>query len=166
MSPNTLLRNERLFRFAQMAPEPLLRRRTRRTLVVALAAGVTASAAVALAVPLRWTWVLLLPLVLHGPAFRKLSARGTRGLALAPAGLLDERQLQQVHSAYRRAYGIATAALAVLFTVFCLGRDLHPVRVGAVGLFLLVELMIWLPTAVLAWRLPDEDPDEPGPPAC
>lgn len=166
MSPHTLLRNERLFRFAQMSPELLLHRRTRRSLVVALAVGVIAMAAVALAVPPRWIWVLLLTFVLHKPAFRWLSTRGTRGLTLAPADLLDERQLQQTHSAYRCAYGITTAALAVLFTVFYLGRDFHPVRVGAVGLFFLLELMIWLPTAVLAWRLPDEELDEAETPAC
>lgn len=159
MSPNTLLRNEKLFRHAQAAPEPLIRRSTRRTLLVVLAACAFAMAAAAVLVPARWMWLVLLPVAAHQTTFRWLARRGTRGLALAPARLLDERQLAQVHSAYRRAYGVSTAALALLVPAFWLSRDWHPVRVGVGGLFLCVALMIWLPTAVLAWRLEDDEPD-------
>lgn len=160
MIRNTLLRNDRLFHLGQTAPEPQLRRRTRRTLLVVLALAVTGLTAVAMT-PHPDGWLLLLGLIPVQGTFRWLAWRGTRGLALAPSHLLDELQLQQVHSAYRRAYGINIAVLAVLFTVFFWSHEWHPVRIGVVGLFLLLELMIWLPTAILAWRLDDEDPVEP-----
>ncbi|WP_432590385.1 hypothetical protein ABVG11_37040 [Streptomyces sp. HD1123-B1] len=159
MIRNTFLRNERLFWLGQSAPEPMLRRRTRRVLLIILALTVIAMT-VAVMNPWQAGWWLFAALVLAQGAFRWIAWRGIRGLSLAPSHLLDELQLQQVHSAYRRAYGIITAAACVLLAVFLFSIERHPVRVAGVGLFLLLEMLIWLPTAILAWRLEDEDPAE------
>ncbi|MFI1156290.1 hypothetical protein [Streptomyces sioyaensis] len=171
MNLNAALCNEKLFRAAQIAQEPLLQRRTRRTLVVALGVAGTALAVAALSVPFEFAWVVLqLALVPQLIAFPWLARRGTRGLALAPSHLLDELQLQQVHSAFRRAYGITVAALVGLVVMnilagFLSGHFDYLFRVGAVGVFFLVQLMVWLPTAILAWRLNDEDPNDLHTPA-
>ncbi|MEU8825319.1 hypothetical protein [Streptomyces sp. NPDC048636] len=159
MVRNTFLRNERLFRLGQSAPEPMLRRRTRRVLLIILALSVIAMT-VAVMNPWQVGWWLFAGLVLGQGAFRWIAWRGIRGLSLAPSHLLDELQLQQVHSAYRRAYGIITAAACVVLALFLFSIGRHPVRVASVGIFLLLEMLIWLPTAILAWRLEDEDPAE------
>ncbi|WP_371666528.1 hypothetical protein OG985_47160 [Streptomyces sp. NBC_00289] len=159
MIRNTFLRNERLFQLGQSAPEPMPRRRTRRTLLVVLALTVIT---MTLAVMTPWqvgVW-LFAALILAQGMFRWIAWRGIRGLSLAPSHLLDELQLQQVHSAYRRAYGIITAAAWILLIVFFFSIGRHPVRVAGIGIFLLLEMLIWLPTAILAWRLEDEDPAE------
>ncbi|WP_146132470.1 hypothetical protein [Streptomyces solincola] len=43
--------------------------------------------------------------LLYG-SLRWIALRGTRGLAYAPPHLLDQRQVVEVRSAYRKAYGI------------------------------------------------------------
>jgi hypothetical protein len=77
MSRNTLLRNEYIYQLGQEATEPLLRRRTRRILLVLLTLGVIAMTAAGLQ-----SWKLcvemVLPLVIHQGAFRWLAWRGTR----------------------------------------------------------------------------------------
>ncbi|MFG2194578.1 hypothetical protein [Streptomyces sp. NPDC048639] len=164
MKFNTLLRNDRLFLLGQTAPEPQLRRRTRRIMLVALALAVVALLTGSLLSEVNLGFPVLIGLVVLQGTFRWLAWRGTRALTLAPSELLDELQLQQVHSAYRRAYGVTTAALAVLalgvfpFVVFTVQP--HPLRIVFLGAFLVLEMMIWMPTAVLAWRLEDEEPDE------
>ncbi|MFG2194577.1 hypothetical protein [Streptomyces sp. NPDC048639] len=161
---NTLLRDHSLFLRGQTAPTPQLRRRTRRLLLVALAlVAVTLVLTTALAdgfpgLPVACGWIVL-PV-----ALRWFARRGTRALSLAPSELLDELQLQQVHSAYRRAYGVTTAAQAlVLFGAFPLVAftdQPHPLRMVFMAAYLILLMMVWMPTAVLAWSLEDEEPDD------
>ncbi|MFF3062332.1 hypothetical protein [Streptomyces sp. NPDC057909] len=163
MIRNTFLRNERLFQLGQSAPEPMLRRRTRRILLVLLALSVIVMTLAVMNSSPVGLWPVA-GLILAQGTFRWIAWRGIRGLSLAPSHLLDELQLQQVYSAYRRAYGIITAATVVLLGVFLFSIEWHPVRVAGVGIFLLLEMLIWLPTAILAWRLEDEDlPESDGP---
>ncbi|MEV6317413.1 hypothetical protein [Streptomyces sp. NPDC051776] len=161
---NTLLRNDRLFLLGQTAPEPQLRRRTRRIMLVVLALAVLALMYASLRSEVNVGYPVLIGLIILQGMFRWLAWRGTRALTLAPSHMLDELQLQQVHSAYRRAYGVTTAAMAVLvFAVFpyvVYSFQAHPLRIVLLGAFLILEMMIWMPTAVLAWRLEDED-EEP-----
>ncbi|MEU6079294.1 hypothetical protein [Streptomyces sp. NPDC047108] len=161
---NTLLRNDRLFLLGQTAPEPQLRRRTRRIMLVVLALAVPALLFVALRYDLRLGFPVLIGLIVLQGTFRWLAWRGTRGLTLAPTHLLDELQLQQVHSAYRRAYGVTTAAQALVifgaFPLIALTDQPHPLRMFFMGGYLVLLMMVWMPTAVLAWRLEDEEPDE------
>jgi hypothetical protein len=84
----------------------------------------------------------------------------TRGLAP-----LDEWQRDQVMRAYRSAYWIISGVLLVAGIVLAnlnlnLGVELPPLDFGrlAAALFVLgIYLVPWVPVAVLAWRLPDEE---------
>jgi hypothetical protein len=159
---NLLLRDEKLFRYAQMDSAPMLRQRTRRLLMTVLTCAALGVTAVGLLGPPDWFLVVVLAISVNQLTFRWLARRGTRGLALAPAHLLDERQLQEVHSAYRRAYGITMTTVAALAVVLFFGPELQTASVGMIALVFVMHLMIWLPTCVLAWRLRDEDPAEAG----
>lgn len=161
MNPNMLVRDEKLFRYAQMDPSPVLHQSTRRALLAGLAAVALGVAAVALIDPPGWFPLVVPVLSANQFVFRWLARRGTRGLTLAPADLLDERQLHDVHGAYRRAYSITIVAVVGLVAVFLFGPDFETASAGVIALLFLLHLMLWLPTCVLAWRLHDEEP-EPG----
>lgn len=161
MNPNMLVRDQRSFHHAQTDPSPLLRQSTRRALLAVLACVAMGVAAVTLIGPPDWFALVIPVLCANQFVFRWLARRGTRGLTLAPPHLLDERQLQEVHSAYGRAYGITIAAVAALVVFFIFGPDFRTSSAGVIALLFLLHLMLWLPTGVLAWRLHDEEP-EPG----
>jgi hypothetical protein len=162
VTANFLLRDEKLFRDAQKDSAPLLHQRTRRLLLAVLACLAMGVVAVSLLGPRDWVLVPGVAFTVNQFVFRWLARRGTRGLALAPARLLDERQLPQVHSAYRRAYGITMAAVAGLAVVLLFGPRLQATTLAVLALGFVMHLMVWLPTCVLAWRLHDEDPVETG----
>lgn len=158
------------YRKALAAPQPILSRRTRRLAIVTLGTLTLAVAVLVWTMPdmgnFRWLLFVAVPLLSSG--YPWLARRGTRWLARAPEQLLDERQVKQVHGAFRTAYRVnsaaVTSALALCFAAAVL--DAHPVRVALSSLYVPFALTLWLPSMVLAWRMDDEEPEapeEPGP---
>ena len=104
--------------------------------------------------------------------------RGTRQLTAIDRPRLDERDRQELHSAFRYAYPLFMAVMVASFAVLALTlpdakrryRDDGVTQID-VGQFLgpdaLVGIPVWvflwavfLPTAVLAWREPDPVPGD------
>lgn len=152
----------------------LMRRRARRTLVIA--------SVVTWALPIAGGWSLepTLPYTGVGLGFLLsvvtyyLLQQASRLIIELPEGYLDERQLQVRDGSFAIAYrvlagGLATAALAVFIAVAIAAEDVEgAVALPEVGVHLalaaflsLTMMMQSLPAAVLVWREPDPDLDAP-----
>jgi len=103
--------------------------------------------------------------------------RATGGLAFAPARSLDERQARLRDLAYRRGFRLLGLAQVVALAVAFLGTyinvlvtfrsdaGLSQVDSGISGRFLVafLELLLMMPTMVIAWMEPDRADDDPRP---
>jgi drug/metabolite transporter (DMT)-like permease len=148
-------RRDRAFRAA-----PSWRTRARRRAIVALSVMLVAGAATAVHVELR-NPALLVGALLGYFALAIVLRLLTRGIADSPDHQLDERDRAMRDHVWRRAYwavGIALAALVLYATVTQDAPGFGPRMVGM--LMVLAWVTVFAPTFVLAWVLPDDDPED------
>jgi hypothetical protein len=144
-------------------PKPIPPRSTRRLLVVVISLLMAASAVLTAAVSTNFA---LFTVILVGPAYLWFARSATRNMTFTRSvAALGEQRREQLAQAQRGAFTLISAVMLVLGLVTAdLVANFHvefaPVAFATLAwlLFLAgVYLFPWVPVAILAWRLPDED---------
>lgn len=141
---------------ASEAFAPLRMRLPRRLLALAFLAVLAAFPLVGWATGAMWPVLLLMAPYL---ALAVLLAAATQGILDRPFARLDEREASQRRSLFREPYitGASLGMVSGLLMAAAFSAE-DALLMGAV--LALMGFLYGLPSVVLAWTLPDDDPDE------